>query len=134
VKSYFCIFLIFLSLPSLAAKGKTSVAPDPDYIYALASVNHFLQAWETRDYESGVVMLTDEAKQHISESQLDQFFGGERQSPRAFEVSHGKRLASGKYEFPVALLEGKGKNSTPRSSRIVVIREGKNEWIIDRLP
>lgn len=79
-------------------------------------------------------MLTDAAKQDISQSQLDDFFEAEKPEPRAFEVGHGKRLLAGKYEFPVVLHEGRGRIAPPRAARIVVIREGKNEWVIDRLP
>lgn len=133
VKFYLSIALIFSSALSFAAK-KAVPAADPDYLFALGAADHFLQAWETRDYEAGVVMLTDAAKQNISENQLDGFFAAEKQATRAFEVAHGKRLQAGKYEFPVALLEGRGRNPAPRYSRIVVIREGKNDWVIDRLP
>jgi hypothetical protein len=128
VKVFLSIILVFLSTLSLAAK-KPVPATDPDYIFALAAAKHFLQAWETRDYETGVVMLTDAAKQNISETQLDEFFAAEGQGMRAFEVAHGKKLQSGEYDFPVALLGGKR-----RYSRLVVIKEGKNEWVIDRLP
>jgi hypothetical protein len=129
VKVLFCIFL--LSILSFAAR-KPAPAADPDYIFALSAADHFLQAWETGDYEAGVVMLTDAAKQNISEKEMDEFFAAEKQGMRGFELSHGKKLDAGKYDFPVVLLEGKGK--TPRNSHIVVIKESKNEWVIDRLP
>ena len=132
MKFYFSILVIFVSALSFAAK-KAVPAADRDYLFALDAADHFLEAWETRDYEAGVVMLTDAAKQNISEMQLGEFFAAENQGTRAFEVAHGKRLQAGKYEFPVALFEDKG-NAAPRYSRIVVIREGKNEWVIDRLP
>ena len=111
---------------------KAVPAADPDYLFALGAADHFLQAWETRDYEAGVVMLTDAAKQNISETQLDEFFAADKQGTRGFELPHGKKLEAGKYEFPVLLLEGKGK--PPRFARIVVIKESKNEWVVDRLP
>ena len=122
---------MLLSILSFAAK-KPIPAADPDYILALSAADHFLQAWQTGDYESGLVMLTDAAKQNLSETQMDEFFAAEKQGTRGFELSHGKKLEAGKYEFPVALLEGKGK--VPHLSHIVVIKESKNEWVIDRLP
>jgi hypothetical protein len=134
VKFYLSIIIIFLNGFSFAAKNKTVAAVDPDYIFALSAADHFLQAWETRDYEAGVVMLTDTAKQDISESQLDAFFAAEQQGQRAFEVVHGKKLSAGRYEFPVALFEGKGNRAVPRYSRMVVIKEGRHDWVIDRLP
>jgi hypothetical protein len=129
VKVFVCIFL--LSTLSFAAKKPIPV-PDADYIFALSAADHFLYSWEAGDYEGGVVMLTDAAKQNISETQMDEFFAAEKQGTRGFELSHGKKLEAGKYEFPVVLLEGKGK--IPHSSHIVVIKESKNEWVIDRLP
>ena len=109
--------------------------PDPDYLLALSMADHFLQAWESRDYEAGVVMLTDVAKQSISESQLDELFGAEKSGSRGFELGHGKKLHPGRYEFPVMLFEGgKGQNAASRYSRLVVVKEGKNEWVIDQLP
>lgn len=101
----------------------------------MSAADHFLQAWESRDYEAGVVMLTDVAKQSVSEAQLDELFGTEKSGTRGFEVLHGKKLHPGRYDFPVALFEGaKGKNAAPRLSRLIVVREGKNEWVIDQLP
>jgi hypothetical protein len=123
--------VILLSTLSLAAK-KPVPAADPDYIFALGAADHLLQSWESGDLEAGVVMLTDAAKQNISESQLDDFFATEKQGPRGFELSHGKRLDAGKYDFPVALFEGK--NKPPRLSHLIVIKESKNEWVVDRLP
>lgn len=80
-------------------------------------------------------MLTDAAKQSISESQLDELFGAEKSGSRGFELVHGKKLHPGRYEFPVVLFEGgKGRNAASRYSRLVVVREGKDEWVIDQLP
>jgi hypothetical protein len=136
VRFYSCWILVFLSSFAFSFTGKTKVVPpDPDYVLALSAADRFLQAWESRDYEAGVVMLTDVAKQSISESQLDELFGAEKSGWRGFEVVHGRKLHAGRYEFPVVLFEGgKGQNAAPRYARLVVIREGKNEWVIDQLP
>ena len=67
---------MLLSILSFAAK-KPIPAADPDYILALSAADHFLQAWQTGDYESGLVMLTDAAKQNLSETQMDEFFASE---------------------------------------------------------
>ena len=136
VRFYFCSVVILLSSFAFSFTGKTKLAPpDPDYVLALSAADHFLQAWESRDYEAGVVMLTDVAKQSISESQLDELFGAEKSESRGFEVMHGKKLHPGRYQFPVVLFTGsKARNAAPRYSRLVVVREGKNEWVIDQLP
>lgn len=134
MKFYVFVIVIFLSSVAFSAKTKTAGAPDPDYIFALSAADHFLQAWEARDYEAGVVMLTDAAKQGTSESQVGEFFSAEQQGPRAYEVVRGKKLVAGRYEFPVVLFDGKASNSSPRYSRLVVIKEGRHDWVIDRLP
>jgi hypothetical protein len=131
VKVKVFLSIILLSTFSFAAR-KPVPAVDNDYIFALSAANHLLDAWQTGDLEAGVVMLTDAAKQNISESQLDEFFAGDKQGTRGFELLHGRKLEAGKYDFPLALFEGKGK--PPRISHLVVIKESKNEWVIDRLP
>jgi hypothetical protein len=123
--------IILLSTLSFAAK-KPVPAVDNDYIFALRAANHLMQAWQTGDLEAGVVMLTDAAKQDISEAQLDEFFAADKQGTRGFELSHGKKLEAGKYDFPLTLFDGRGK--TPRIAHLIVIKESKNEWVIDRLP
>ncbi len=130
------IFSILILSALLPAKTKVPVtaAPDPDYIYALSAADHFLQAWATHDYETGIVMLTDTAKQGISEDQLDEIFSPDHPTQRAYEVLHGKKLQAGRYVFPVALFEGIGKGRAPRYSRVIVIKEAKDEWEVERLP
>jgi hypothetical protein len=136
VKFFRLLLLVFVLVVSilLSAKNRTPVvAADPDYISALGAANHFLQAWETRDYETGIVMLTDAAKQGISEERLDALFSPEHPGQRAYEVMHGRKLQAGRYAFPVALFEnGKGRGN-PRYSQIVVVRESKEEWVVDKL-
>ena len=41
---------------------------------ALAAANRFLQAWQNQDRETGLLMLTDDAKQASSEDRLEAFF------------------------------------------------------------
>ncbi len=39
---------------------------DAGYVSALAAANRFLQAWQNQDHETGLIMLTDDAKEHSS--------------------------------------------------------------------
>src|SRR5512143_2802276 len=77
---FVCIVILLVFLPSLnwaksKPKAKTASATvDPDYVSALATANRFLHAWQVQDHETGVLMLTDAAKQHLSEERLDAFF------------------------------------------------------------
>lgn len=132
------IFSILILSALLPAKTRTpaAAAADPNYIFALSVADHFLQAWATHDYETGIVMLTDTAKQGISEDRLDEIFSPDHPVQRAYEVLHGKKLQAGRYVFPVALFEGagKGRAGSPRYSRVIVIKEAKDEWEVDKLP
>jgi hypothetical protein len=120
-----------------AFKSRAGVASDAEYIIALNIANQFLHAWQTQDHETGLMMLTDEAKRHTTEARLDAFFSAEADTQQAFEINHGKKVKSGRYEFPVALLEvvpGKGNAVHRRFSQIIVTRAGKNDWAVDNLP
>ena len=109
--------------------------PDPGYASALAAANRFLQAWQNQDHETGLLMLTDIAKQNSSEDRLEIFFSSGRDA--AYEIARGKKLKAGRYAFPVALfvsVTSTANAARPQKSEIVVVRAGKDEWAIDKLP
>jgi hypothetical protein len=119
------------------SKAAATTASDPGYIFALAAANHFLHAWQTQDHETGLLMLTDTAKQQTSEDRLRAFFSAGPGVQQGFEIKRGKRLKAGRYFFPVVLFEvtpGARKSHYPRSSQIVVVRTGTDDWAIDKLP
>lgn len=140
---YLAVPLIALSLALQAstvsiAKTKQSTpfpAPDTGYTSALATANRFLQAWQNQDHETGLLMLTDTAKQNSSEDRLEVFFSSGHDA--AYEIARGKKLKAGCYAFPVALftsVTGAANAARPQKSEIVVVRAGKDEWAIDKLP
>ncbi len=55
-------------------KTKLSTAAERDYVVALATANRFLQAWQTHDQETGLLLLSDSAKLHTSPDVLEAFF------------------------------------------------------------
>jgi hypothetical protein len=135
--------LIALSLALQAstvsiAKTRHSAPPpasDPGYASALGAANRFLQAWQNQDHETGLLMLTDAAKQNSSEDRLELFFASGHDA--AYEITRGKKLKVGCYAFPVALFTsgaGMSNGARPQRSQIVVVRAGKDEWAIDKLP
>ena len=136
------IVLILLCLlpaaQALAAKKPAAAPSDPDYVEALAAANHFLQAWERGDHEAGLVLMTDEARRHTSESRLQDFFSRSLGHTLGFEIGRGRKLRAGRYGFPVVLFESGGladrKPERPRHSTVVVVRSGKDDWAIDKLP
>src|SRR6058998_659151 len=104
----FRIALILLCLLSsgtsllFAKTSKSRARPlDPSYSSALAAANRFLHAWQTQDHETGLMMLTDGARQRVSSERLQEFFSPGEQA--AYEIQRGKRLNGGEYVFPVVL-------------------------------
>ena len=80
-------------------------------------------------------MLTDAAKQNSSEDRMESFFSSG--SDAAYEIARGKKLKAGRYAFPVTLFASRSDPNQPRGpqkSEIVVVRAGKDEWAIDKLP
>ena len=122
--------------PAPRNAGGTTPPVDRDYIAALITANRFLHARQSHDQETGILLLTDGVKTHISEDYLGTFFSSDAQT--TYEISRGKKLSAGRYAFPVTLFEltsSPEHNWThPRSSQIVVTRTGKDDWAIDKLP
>jgi len=125
-----CLFTSAL-LAHTARRSRPAVV-DPNYTTALATANRFLHAWQMQDHETGIMMLSDSARQQISTERLEEFFSPSGST--AFEIEHGKRLNAGKYAFPVVLFGFAGTHDHAHVCRIVVIRAGKEDWAIEKLP
>lgn len=133
-----------------AHKKPTSVS-DPDYVVALATANRFLHAWQTGDLNDGMVLVSDGIRHSQNAPELEQFFSAA--TDRAFEIGAG-RGTRGRYSFPVVLVsvkEGTGPSAAPssksassptlprrsltrRTSEIILVNAGKNDWVVDKLP
>jgi hypothetical protein len=123
-----------VSTPRLK-QPSTLPVPDPGYASALATANRFLQAWQNQDHETGILMLTDVAKENSSQDSMESFFSSG--SDAAYEIARGRKLKPGRYAFPIALFASghePDKPGRPRKSEIVVVRADKDEWAIDKLP
>lgn len=136
---WFCaitFFLLCFSPALVAAKGKSSPSLEPDYIAGLATANRFLNAWQNQDEEAGLIMLTEAAKRGTSEDHLQAFFVLSPAAQRSYEIARGHRLKPGRYSFSITLLESSpGHNGVrTRYTQIVVIRTGKDDWAVDKLP
>jgi hypothetical protein len=123
--------VLFLLSP-LAAKTRPAPALDPGYVAALAAADRFLQAWQSGDVESGLVMLTGHAKEAATTDAVDKFFSST--PPSAYEIGRGKLLKRGRYEFPVVLVSVSKNRGHRRFSSIVVVDTGRNDWAVDKLP
>lgn len=129
------LFLIFVSGATFGKSKPLLHGVNREYVEALAAANRFLHAWQTQDHEGGLLMLSDEGKRHFSEDHLEKFFSKPSNVIEAYEVSRAKKVKSGHYVFPVTLFEVvDGRKVHPRYSEVVVIRTGKDDWAIDKLP
>jgi hypothetical protein len=105
---------------------------DPLYGSALAAANRFLRAWQDQDQETGIMMLSDTARQSLSPDKLQSFFSPGPDA--AYEIARGRRVNSAVYEFPVVLFGASAASSRPHVCTVIVTRSGKSDWTIDKLP
>jgi hypothetical protein len=104
---------------------------DPDYVFALATANRFLHAWQADDLETGMVLLSDRVRHSQDPEKFEQFFAGS--TDRAFEIARGQGNR-GRYRFAVALVTSTGNRLRRHAGEIVVVNTGKNDWVVDTLP
>ena len=128
--------ILLLSLPiGAAGSGKRhSNPPTPTnrgYVFALATANRFLHAWQTGDLETGMVLLSDHARHSQDPEKFEQFFSGT--TDRAFEIASGQGNR-GRYQFAVVLVTTEGTRVRRRFAEINVVNTGKNDWVVDKLP
>lgn len=129
------IILCAVLLPSTsAAKTPPRSALDPGYLFALATADRYLQAWQSGEVETGMTLLTSHAKQRVTTDILEDIFSA--QGPLAYEIGRGKMLRRGRYEFPVVLVGPalSSKHARRRFSKIVILDTGNNDWAVDKLP
>jgi hypothetical protein len=128
--------LVQSSLPALARTKLRPVTPDRDYASALGIADRFLHAWQMQDPESGLLLLTDRVRQHTDESQLRDFFSSRRSLSPGFEIGRGKKLSGTRYKFPVALFpaDSTHERRAKHPFTLIVVRIGRDDWAIDKLP
>ena len=137
MKTGFSVAIFLLASLSVWAAGprKHHTAPvpppDPDYVFALAAANRFLHAWQNDDLEAGTVLLSDHVRRSQDPDKFEEFFAGS--NDRAFEISRGTGTR-GRYQFAVVLVTVAETRLRRRSSAIVVVNTGKNDWVVDKLP
>jgi len=128
------VFSIGTSARTRSPRSRAFV--DNDYVSALAAANRFLQAWQSHDQETAILLLTNAAKQHCSEKRLDSFFASD--SRAAYEIGRGRKLQAGRYIFPVAIFAASGSTSQartrPRHTELIVTKTGTSDWGVDKLP
>ena len=132
-----CLFLlaVFPTAPVWARSHSHSAEEgplDPGYVFALTAANHFLNAWQTGDLETGMVLLSDGLRHTQNADKVEQFFSSGKD--RAFEITRGHGH-QGRYSFPVVLVTPRGSSHVKRRfSEIILVETGKNDWVVDKLP
>jgi hypothetical protein len=129
------ILLLLMPLPSWSGVHRHSAKPtglnDSGYVFALGTANRFLHAWQTGDLETGMVLLGDRVRRSHDAETLEQLFSSG--SDRAYEIGRGKGHP-GRYRFPVVLVTKTGSGLHRTFSEIILVRTGKNDWAVDKLP
>jgi hypothetical protein len=131
-----CVSLISVGLAlsplAAAAKARTNTAVDSAYVSALNTADRLLHAWDTGDMETGIALLTTHAKERATSDGIDKFFSP---GARGYEITRGKLLTRGRYEFPVALMTVDSDHHVARHfSTIVIVNTGNRDWAVDKLP
>jgi hypothetical protein len=132
-----CFYFLMILLPAPLLAGshshpaKPDIPTDPGYVFALATASHFLHAWQTGDLENGMVLISDGIRHSQNADKLEEFFSSGTE--RAFEIARGHGH-SGFYSFPVVLVVLHGAHITRKTSEIVLVETGKNDWVVDKLP
>ena len=132
--------LLLISLTTPLSSKTHSVGDPPvdrDYVSALSAADRFLHAWQTDDEEAGILMLTDRLKQRSNEETVHEFFSADPLRA-SYEIGRGRKISSGRYEFPVSLFQSPSHNGPrwmhPQSSALIVVKAGRTEWAVDKLP
>lgn len=132
--------MYFLAFVCLAAPlhGRSKPQPvDRDYLSALDIADKFLGAWQTQDQETAILLLTDRLRDPSQEDRLQALFSAPSGSHSAYELCRGRKLAAGRYEFPIVLFrtsESSPRWQHPHSATLIIVRSGKGEWLLDKLP
>jgi hypothetical protein len=127
--------LMLVPLSPAKVKPHTSPVVDQNYIAALATAHRFLYAWQNHDQETALLLLSDAAKNRVSEDQLSTLL--EDCAPTTYEITRGKKVNSGRYAFPIALFQpsaGQHRWTHPHYSQLIILNTGKDRWAIDKLP
>ena len=130
---YLCLAL--LAVP-LAASSKPAPV-DRDYLSALAVADRFLMAYQTQDQETAILLLSDHLREPAQEDRLQMLFSAPPESHSAYEICRGRKLAPGRYEFPIILFRvaaASPKWQHPHASTLIVASDGKNDWVVEKLP
>jgi len=134
----FTMYLLVLACLAAPVRARPKSQPvDRDYLSALNVANRFLNAWQNQDQETAILLLTDRLREPSQEDRLQALFSAPTGSRSAYELCRGRKLAAGRYEFPIVLFrvsESSPKWQHPHTATLIIVRSGKDEWLLDKLP
>lgn len=134
----FTTYLLVLACLAAPVRARSKPQPvDRDYLSALNVANRFLNAWQTQDQETAILLLADRLREPSQEDRLQALFSAPAGSRSAYELCRGRKLAAGRYEFPIVLFrvsDSSPKWQHPHSATLIIVRSGKDEWLLDKLP
>lgn len=123
--------------------GCTTVQPvqvDTNYVLALATANRFLDAWRSRDQDSGLALLSNRLRESRTEDEWRMAIAGiSNPHHQSYEITHGKHLPDGRVQFDVWLHDhytGQRYGVSPRrtADHMILIEVEKDEWRVDGVP
>jgi len=137
--------ILFATLLSACLPASNRLPPSPalidtDYILALSVANRFLSAWQNRDQDVGIAVLSNHLLQSRSEEGWRMAISGiSNPHHQAYEITNGRRLRDGRFAFTIRLYnhytgfkERAKSRGTP--STIILVKTGKEQWRVDELP
>jgi hypothetical protein len=132
---FFALVSCLLLFPGfVAARGRADVAKiDSDYAGALAAADRFLHAWQTQGSRKRTVDAHRCGKGAFVRTAAAGVFlaRGRGGLPDQWR----EEVESGRYAFPVALLESPAKGQVRRRySEIIVMRTRTQDWVVDKMP
>lgn len=124
----------------MTIKTDSSLQTLPDsYFQANATVDKFLNDWLTLDSKDGITLLTSDAKQGKTATQLKHYFSQVPPEHSSYEVIGYKELSTTEYQFHVWMygyamgLYGSKGRPRPKPELISVVKQN-NQWYISNLP
>jgi len=109
------------------------------YAPALASANAFCRAWQSQDYLAAKKLFSAALlERHAVGRLVSAVQGATNHKHVAYEISRGRRLEDGRYEFPVRLyVRYTGQMSDRQETidaRVVVVSDAAGLWRLDEIP
>ena len=107
-----------------------------DYVLGLSAADTFLFAWQNRDANLALSVVSSKLKSKVGEDHLRDYISGLSQPQHAsFEIGPGTPLGDGRYVFEARLYEHAfGDHETlesPREANITVVRSSPERWLVD---